>query len=75
LLSQAKGVWVEVTVLVGYMDDGFLDVSITRLDNNTQILSVTDDSIDMWRGPEEGETPFVRSKWGIYSSTVETGNL
>lgn len=72
-LTLLRGHWVEVFCRATYSDNGAFEFKMTRMADNLSILSVRVNDIDMWRGEESGD--FVRPKWGIYRSLVETEKL
>lgn len=71
--ALALGEWVKVVCRVTYANDGKLSLTATRLGDDTLILSVEQENIDMWRG--ENEEDFVRPKWGILRSLADRDNL
>ncbi|MCM2678567.1 hypothetical protein [Echinimonas agarilytica] len=71
--SEVAGEWLEVFCRAKYSDFGKLELEVKRMRDQTTILSVKQTEIDLWRGTESGH--FVRPKWGIYRSVVETRNL
>lgn len=70
-LSLIRGEWVEVLCRAKFSDSGFIELSITRLRDNLKVIDVYEDNIDMWRG----DGSFVRPKWGIYRSIIETDSI
>lgn len=65
--------WVEVFVEAKFSEQGTFKLTITRLSDDKIIINVNKSDIDMWRGNEASD--FVRPKWGIYRSIVETDSL
>ena len=72
------GEWLDIRVLVTYAeadDGGAYNVTITRMSDDEELVNVTQENIDMWRGPDNNNTPYVRPKWGFYRSTEESSSL
>lgn len=65
-LKPLKGKWLQVNLLVNYRNNGRLELQITDIESNQDVLNVSLDNIDMLRGESSGD--FVRPKWGIYRS-------
>lgn len=65
--------WLEVFVQITYAEQGKFDMTVTRMSDNTTIIDLSEDNIDTWRGVEAAD--FVRPKWGIYRSILETESL
>ena len=63
-LEPFKGAWVEAYERITYAFDGSYAITLTNLSDGTEILSYSNNLIDMWRN----QTTFVRPKWGIYRS-------
>src|SRR6266851_3725257 len=63
-LAPLKGAWVEAYERITYASDGSYAITLTNLSDGTELLSYSNDQIDMWRR----QTTFVRPKWGIYRS-------
>ncbi|MEQ8472596.1 MAG: T9SS type A sorting domain-containing protein [Marinoscillum sp.] len=70
-LSLIKGQWVKAFCKAEFAEDtGKLEVKLSLLDG-TEVLSYTNESIDMWRSGAS----FVRPKWGIYRSLNDLASL
>jgi VCBS repeat-containing protein len=65
--------WVEVFVQITYAEEGKFQLNLTRLSDDTTIIDIDEQNIDTWRGVDDED--FVRPKWGIYRSIVETDSL
>ena len=65
-LEPIKGKWLDVKVFVNYHNQGQLELDITEVVSQKNVLRLSLDNIDMLRG--EGSNDFVRPKWGIYRS-------
>lgn len=65
--------WVEVFVQITYAEEGKFKLLLTRLRDELRIIEIDNQNIDTWRGVEERD--FVRPKWGIYRSILETDSL
>lgn len=63
-LAPFKGAWVEAYEVIMYGFVGSYAITLTRVNDGTNLLSYSADQIDMWRN----QTTFVRPKWGIYRS-------
>lgn len=70
-LDEFRGEWVEVYERVSYGLPGTYELEITRLSDNSIIMSHTDNNIDIWRAGAD----FIRPKWGIYRSLVNAQDL
>lgn len=70
-LSSIRGQWVKAFCEVIYAEDtGKMDFNLQLLDG-TEIISFTDEQIDLWRTGAS----FVRPKWGIYRSLNDEASL
>lgn len=70
-LSLIKGQWVKAFCKATYAEDtGKIDFNLKLLDG-TEVMSYTNEEIDMWR---DGAS-FVRPKWGIYRSLNDKASL
>ena len=67
------GEWLEAYCRVTFAESGDLRLIVTRMSDSAVILDVEESGLDLWRG--EDASHFVRPKWGIYRSIVETDNL
>lgn len=65
--NLVRGEWLDVFVRAHYSDNGFVEVSVTRMSDDVKIIDLYESGIDMWRG----DGSFVRPKWGIYRSFAE----
>jgi hypothetical protein len=63
-LAPFKGVWVEVIEKVIYKTAGSYEINIKRVSDGIELLSYTNNNIDLWRDA----ATFCRPKWGIYRS-------
>jgi hypothetical protein len=70
-LSLFKGTWVEAVEKVVYKTLGSYEITIKRLSDGAELLSYSNNNIDLWR---EAAT-FCRPKWGIYRSLNNTSYL
>ncbi|CAH0530388.1 hypothetical protein [Vibrio hippocampi] len=67
--SDIEDQWLEAFVRVDYNEDGKLHVTLTKLGEDTPIITVTEQNLEMWRsGSDANSGNFVRPKWGIYRS-------
>lgn len=64
---------MEVFVQITYAEAGRFKFILTRLSDDLNIIDIDEQNIDTWRGVEERD--FVRPKWGIYRSILETDSL
>ncbi len=71
--SQVTGEWVEVYCRATFSDQGSMRLIAGRMSDQQILFDVTETNIDMWRG--ESVEDFVRPKWGIYRSLLDSGNL
>lgn len=71
--NDIAGEWVEVVAEATYSEQGSFKLIMTRLHDDKVIINIDESNIDMWRGNDAGD--FVRPKWGIYRSIVETESL
>lgn len=65
--------WLEVFVQITYSENGKFDMTVTRMRDDAVIINLSEDDIDTWRGVQDAD--FVRPKWGIYRSILETDSL
>lgn len=63
-LSSFLGNWVEVTEKIKFDTHGTYQITINRISDGKNLLSYTNNDIDLWRD----HTTFCRPKWGIYRS-------
>ncbi|KAB1069068.1 T9SS type A sorting domain-containing protein [Tamlana haliotis] len=70
-LTPFKGTWVEATETITYSTTGTYSIVLTRISDNTELFSYSDDNIINWR---PGAT-IVRPKWGIYRSLNSSSDL
>jgi len=71
-LAPFIDVWCEATETVIYGEVGSYDVVINTVSSNpVTLLSYTDNNIRMWRTNAD----FVRPKWGIYRSLLDSAYL
>jgi hypothetical protein len=70
-LAPFKGTWVEVIEKLIYKTAGSYEVSIKRISDGAELLSYSNNNIDLWR---DGTT-FCRPKWGIYRSLNNVASL
>mgnify|MGYP000639808628 CR=1 FL=1 len=71
--NDIAGEWVEVIAEATFSEQGTFKLTMTRLSDEKEIININKSNIDMWRGNEASD--FVRPKWGIYRSIVETNSL
>ena len=65
--------WIAVFVQATFSEAGQFEMTLTRLSDNEELFSISEQNIDMWRGFSDDD--FARPKWGIYRSIVETDSL
>lgn len=72
-LSLFKGQWVEVveTVIYGEKGIGNYEIEIKATNSQNILLSYSNNTIRMWKT----DASFIRPKWGIYRSLIDSGNL
>lgn len=70
-LTAFKGEWVEATETVTYGETGNYHILIERLSDNAILMDYNDNTLRMWRDNAD----FVRPKWGIYRSLLESWDL
>ena len=70
-LAEFLGRWVEVEERVVCGMQGSYRVSVKRLDDGRELVSVSETGLAMWREGAAG----VRPKWGIYRSFGAGGSL
>lgn len=61
-LSPFFGEWVEAEEVARFGADGAYSIVIRRISDGKELLSYSDDDLDMWRTSSAG----LRPKWGIY---------
>jgi len=70
-LSKYVGKWIHIVAEYTCGYGKRFHLRIKRKDNNEQLMSITNNSLDLWRS---GNT-FLRPKWGIYRSLTNKQNL
>ncbi|CAL8118491.1 unnamed protein product [Orchesella dallaii] len=70
-LSVFAGKWVHAKEEVTYSSSGKYSLVLSRTDNGQHLMTVTATNIDLWRDGTE----FIRPKWGIYRSLLESSSL
>ncbi|RIA10759.1 putative secreted protein (Por secretion system target) [Flavobacteriaceae bacterium MAR_2010_72] len=75
-LAPFKGTWVEVTETIKYgtntsLDSGTYSIVIKRVSDMATLFSYSNNAIKNWQTDAE----FVRPKWGIYRSLINSGDL
>lgn len=70
-LSLFKGIWVEAIETITYGESGAYTISISRIDNGTELFTFQNNTIRTWRT----NANFIRPKWGIYRSLNDADNL
>jgi hypothetical protein len=70
-LTPFKGVWIEATEKVTYGVEGTYEIELKRVSDGATMFSYTNNSIINWRE----EADFVRPKWGIYRSLLNSADL
>lgn len=71
--ASVTGEWLEAYCRVTFSNSGDLRIIVTRMSDGMVIFDIDAQDLDLWRG--ESPTHFVRPKWGIYRSILETNNL
>ncbi len=71
--QDVQGEWLSVYCRVTYADSGSIRLIAQRMSDDKIILDVEGSNLDLWRGASNRH--FVRPKWGIYRSIVETKDL
>jgi hypothetical protein len=73
---DAQDQWLQADCIATFTDNGYFRLTVTTLDGADVILSTEQTDIDMWRSTSQNDSSkFVRPKWGIYRSIVQTDNL
>lgn len=70
-LSPFKGNWIHVEEKIKISTEGSYSLNITKLSDGSNLLTVNESNLDMWR-PGGG---YVRPKWGIYRSLDKKNQL
>jgi len=70
-LAPLIGVWLEVTETISYGVNGTYDINIKRVSDDSVLFEYSNNSIVNWRP----EASFVRPKWGIYRSLINSQDL
>ncbi|MGI9221459.1 MAG: heparin lyase I family protein [Woeseiaceae bacterium] len=71
--SEVTGEWLEAYCRVTFAEAGDLRLIVTRMRDDAVIFDIDETELDFWRGFDASH--FVRPKWGIYRSIIETDNL
>lgn len=70
-LAPLKGNWIHVEEKIKYASKGSYFVNITKVSDGSNLLTINDNNLDMWRNGAE----YVRPKWGIYRSLDRKNEL
>ncbi|SHG14749.1 Polysaccharide lyase [Salegentibacter echinorum] len=72
-LSLLKGKWIEAKekIVYGEKATASYQLTLTQIDNDKQILDYSNENLSMWKT----DAKFLRPKWGIYRSILDTSNL
>lgn len=70
-LTFFKGTWVQAYEQLTYNSNGSYLLQITRVSDGSLLFFYYSDNIDLWRTG----TTFVRPKWGIYRSLLDSTAL
>ncbi len=71
--SLVTGEWLEAYCRVTFAESGDLRLIVTRMSDDAVIFDIDEMGLDLWRG--EDPSHFVRPKWGIYRSILDSDNL
>ena len=71
--SLVTGEWLEAYCRATFAESGDLRLIVTRLRDDRVIFDIEETGLDLWRGNDA--THFVRPKWGIYRSILDSDNL
>lgn len=71
--SMVTGEWLEAYCRVTFSDTGDLRLIVTRMSDDEVIFNIDETALDLWRGTDASH--FVRPKWGIYRSILDSDNL
>ena len=82
-LSLFEGIWVEAleTIKIGTGTSGTYSITIKKVSDGTVLLSYTNNAIQTIRtaatdtGSPQVANSFIRPKWGIYRSLLDSGKL
>ncbi|MBP0903754.1 T9SS type A sorting domain-containing protein [Mariniflexile gromovii] len=70
-LTPFKGVWVDVTETIKYGTSGTYSIEIKKVSDGTSLFNYSNNAIINWQTGAD----FVRPKWGIYRSLLNSVNL
>lgn len=70
-LAPLKGNWIHVEEKIKYASRGSYFVNITKVNDGSNLLRISENNLDMWRN----EAEYVRPKWGIYRSLDRKSEL
>jgi len=70
-LTPFIGVWVDVTETITYGISGTYNIQIKKVSDGSTLLSYIDNDIVNWRAGAD----FVRPKWGVYRSLINSQDL
>ena len=71
--DQVAGEWLDIYVRASYSDSSSIRFIVKRVRDGKVLFNVDRSGLDLWRG--NNKTHFVRPKWGIYRSLLDTDNL
>ncbi len=71
--NLVTGEWLEAYCRVTFAESGDLRLIVTRMSDDAVIFDIDETGLDLWRG--EDSSHFVRPKWGIYRSILDSDNL
>jgi len=70
-LATFVGQWIHIVVEYTCENNGIFHMRIKTKDNGQQLMTYTNNNLEMWRTGNE----FMRPKWGVYRSLNDRDNL
>jgi hypothetical protein len=71
--NRVTGEWLDAYCRVTFAESGDLRLIVTRMSDDEVIFNIDEAGLDLWRGTDASH--FVRPKWGIYRSILDSDNL
>ena len=71
--EDVAGEWLNVYVRATYNDSASIRIIANRVRDEKVIFNIDRSNLDLWRGTDKAH--FVRPKWGIYRSLIDSDNL
>lgn len=71
--SDVQGEWLDIYCRALYSDNGWLEFTINKMSDHSELVTIYVPNLDMWVGTQVKH--YQRPKWGIVRSIVDLDNL